>query len=240
MLCFFYLTLYHRGKAAAATRMKFLRNILIIILLALTTSIINAEQNFESQKEFNQIIDEIVRYRLNTVAIVQEETIPINNHLPEDTGFINEKDAPKTPANGMIEYSQDFFSTLIINNILTNSEAEYMYTSMDSALVVSIDSTLVSKPTLTKSEIDSLFDYDIDYAYQYFEKTYGTSCFMRVSTPLFNQDRTKLLLSIDYFCGPLYGRGYVFILNKKDDKWMIVEELGTWESKRTTTWNLLP
>ena len=105
-----------------------------------------------------------------------------------------------------------------------------MYSIIDSSLILNIDSNLISKPTLTKQYLDSLFDRDIDYAYDFIEKRFGTSCFIRVGTPIFNKTKTWLILAVDYYCGPLYGQGYIFILKKENDKWMIIEELGSWES----------
>ncbi len=220
--------------------MNIIRNILIFIFLSAFSSVLKGLQNFEHHEEFNHIIDEIVRYRLNTVSVVQQETIPLNQNQPEEEGFIESEGYPSPPPSDMVDYSEDFFKTLISNKLLTASEAKFMYASMDTTQVISVDSTLISKPTMSKSDIDKLFDYDIDYAYQYFEKKYGTSCFLRIATPLFNKNKTKLVLSIDYFCGPLYGHGYIFILNKVKGKWMIVEELGTWQSSRDLHWNFSP
>ncbi len=183
-----------------------------------------------NQKDLNQIVDEIVRYKLNRVSVVQIETMPIYKTIPIDSSYMDTHDYPPPPPPDLIDYSKDFFNAMIERNLIDSMDADYMYSIIDSSLILNIDSNLISKPTLTKQYIDSLFDKDIDYAYDFIEKKFGTSCFIRVGTPIFNKTKTRLILAIDYYCGPLYGQGYIFILKKEHDKWMIIEELGTWES----------
>jgi hypothetical protein len=103
---------------------------------------------------------------------------------------------------------------MIERNLIDSMDADYMYSIIDSSLILNIDSNLISKPTITKQYLDSLFDKDIDYAYDFIEKRFGTSCFIRVRTPIFNKTKTRLILAVDYYCGPLYGQGYIFILKK--------------------------
>jgi len=47
---------------------------------------------------------------------------------------------------------------------------------------------------------------------------------------IFNESLTKLILAVDYQCGPEYGEGYIFVLKKENGKWSIINELGTWVS----------
>ena len=210
--------------------MRMISKILTIILLISCTPESKNIQIDNNQKDFNQIVDEIVRYKLNRVSVVQIETMPIYKTIPIDSSYMNTHDYPPPPPPDLIDYSKDFFSAMIERNLIDSMDADYMYSIIDSSLILNIDSNLISKPTLTKQYLDSLFDNDIDYAYDFIEKRFGTSCFIRVGTPIFNKTKTRLILAVDYYCGPLYGQGYIFILKKENDKWMIIEELGTWES----------
>lgn len=206
--------------------MRMISKILTIILLISCTPESKNKQLDNNQKDFNQIVDEIVRFKLNRVSVVQIETTPIYKTNPIDSSYTH--DYPPPP--DLIHYSKDFFSAMIERNMIDSIDADYMYSIIDSSLILNIDSNLISKPTLTKQYLDSLFDKDIDDAYNFIEKRFGTSCFIRVGTPIFNKTKTRLILAVDYYCGPLYGQGYIFILKKENDKWMIIEELGTWES----------
>ncbi|MFD0975424.1 hypothetical protein [Salinimicrobium gaetbulicola] len=156
--------------------------------------------------------------------------MPIYKTIPIDSSYMDTHDYPPPPPPDLIYYSNDFFNAMIERNLIDSIDAEYMYTIIDSSLTVHIDSNLISKATLTKQHLDSLLDQDIDYAYDFIEKRFGTSCFIRVGTPVFNKPKTRLILAVDYYCGPLNGQGYIFILKKENDKWMIIQELGTWES----------
>ena len=210
--------------------MRLISKILTIVLLISCTPESKNIEIDNSQKDFNQIIDEIVRYRLNRVSVVQIEFMPVYRSIQVDSNYMNSHDYPPPPPLNLIDYSKDFFAAMIERKLIDSIDANFMYSNIDSNIVISIDSNLISKPTLTKQNLDNLFEKDIDYAYDYLEKRFGTSCFIRVGTPVFNKDKTRLILAVDYYCGPLYGQGYIFILKKEKDKWMIIEELGTWES----------
>ncbi|MCL3780958.1 hypothetical protein EMN47_11245 [Prolixibacteraceae bacterium JC049] len=210
--------------------MRWISKFLMITLLISCFTESKNKQIDNNQNEFNQIVDKIVRYKLNRVSVVQIETMPICKLIPIDSSYMNSHDYPPPPPPDLINYSKDFFSTMIERNLIDSIDANYMYSIIDSSLVIKIDSSLISKPTLTKQYLGSLFNKDIDYAYDYLEKRFGASCFIRVGTPVFNKARTKLILAINYYCGPLDGQGYIFILKKENNKWMIIEELGTWES----------
>ncbi len=210
--------------------MRIISKILTIILLISCTPESKNKQLDNNQKDFNQIVDEIVRYKLNRVSVVQIETMPIYRTIPIDSSYMDTHDYPPPPPPDLNYYSKDFFSSMIERNLIDSMDADYMYSNIDSSLILNIDSNLISKPTLTKQYLDSLFDKDIDNAYDFIEKRFGTSCFIRVGTPIFNKTKTRLILAVDYYCGPLYGQGYIFILKNENDKWMIIEELGTWES----------
>ena len=167
--------------------MRMISKILTIILLSSCTPESKNIQIDNNQKDFNQIVDEIVRYKLNRVSVVQFETMPIYKTIPIDSSYMDTHDYPPPD---LIDYSKNFFSAMIERNLIDSMDADYMYSIIDSSLILNIDSNLISKPTLTKQYLDSLFDRDIDYAYDFIEKRFGTSCFIRVGTPIFNKTKT--------------------------------------------------
>jgi len=210
--------------------MKLISKILALVLLI---SCSPGSKNIEvdiNQKEFFLVIDEMVRYRLNKVSVVQMESMPVYKSIPIAPNHIGSFDNPPTPRGNMVSYSKDFFISLIDQKLIDSTDANFMFDNIDPNIVINIDSNLISKPTFSKQKLDSLFEINMDYAYDYLEKSFGKSCFIRVGTPVFNKGKTILILGVDYYCGPLNGLGYIFILKKDKDKWMLIEELGTWES----------
>ena len=210
--------------------MKLLKLTILIIILISCKSETSNKRNIDSQIEFNLVVDNILRYRLDRVSVVQIETMPIFRTIPIDSSYKYSHDQPPPPPPDILDYSKTFFNAMIKRNLLDSIDADFMYSTIDSSLVVNVDSNLISKPTLSKSYLDCLFKKDIDYAYDYLNENYGTSCFIKLGTPVFNQSKTRLILAIDYYCGPLNGQGSILILKKENKKWMIIEELGTWES----------
>lgn len=51
-----------------------------------------------------------------------------------------------------------------------------------------------------------------------------------VSKPIFNRSYDKAYIKIGYRCGPMCGSGYSYILKRENNKWVIEEFLGFWES----------
>ena len=208
----------------------------ILILCFLTTCSPKSNNNRidNTHVEFNQIVDEIVRYKLNMASVVLAETMPIYKTIPTDSSNNNSQVSPPD----MIIFTDYFFDMMIKRNLIDSIDAEYMLSTIDSSMTLRIDSNIISKPTVSKNYIDNLFEQDIinlfkqDYkdAYICIEEQFGTSCFIEVGTPVFNKSKTNLILSIDYLCGYKNGVGYIFILKKVNGKWIIVEELQRWES----------
>jgi hypothetical protein len=71
--------------------------ILTIILLISCTPESKNKQIDNNQKVFNQIVDEIVRYKLNRVSVVQIETMPIYKTIPIDSSYMDTHDYPPPP-----------------------------------------------------------------------------------------------------------------------------------------------
>lgn len=205
----------------------------ITFLILLTVSLISCNSETKNikiefnQKELNQIVDEIILNRFEKVSLIQIETKPIYKSISTDTSDKNSSDQPPPVS---IVYSKSFFETMIEKELLDKTDANFMYSNIDSSKIYYLDSTIISKPTVSKNYLDSLFSNDLDYAYNYLRKRFATSCFLRIGTPTFNQTLTKMILSIDYYCRPEYGEGYIFVLKKVNGKWTIINELRPWIS----------
>ena len=200
---------------------------MITLLISCSSRMKNRPQD-SNQKEISQIVDEIVRYRLNRVSVVQTMTMPVFKTHPIYPDYIDTNDYPPPPVPpDMVYLTEDFFLGLKERELIDSMDYKYMYSSIDSSIVFKLDSTKITKATLPKQYLDSLFENTED-AYDHLYNKFGTSCFIRVGTPIFNQTKTRLILAIDYYCGFLYGQGYIFILKKYNDKWLIIEELETW------------
>lgn len=210
--------------------MKMIYKILMTALLISCSSGIKNIPQDNIQKEISQIVDEIVRYRLNRVSVVQTMTMPVFKTHPIYPDYMDTNDYPPPPVPpDMVYLTEDFFLGLKERELIDSMDYHYIYSTIDSSFVYNLDSTIITKATVPKPYLDSLFENN-DNAYDYLYDKFGTSCFIRVGTPIFNQTRTRLVLVIDYYCGFLYGQGYIFILKKYNNKWQIIEELGTWES----------
>ena len=189
-----------------------------------------------NQKELSLIVDDIVRFRLYRVSAIQMETMPVfksnfKNSQGEGLDNIAPSEPPPPPREDMIEYSHYLFKAFVERELLDSIEADFMYSSINPSSIYKIDSKLVSRNIVSKEHLDSIFRHAMDYdAYDKIEKEFGTSCFIRVATPIYNESRDKLILAIDYYCSPLWGQGYVFVLKKERNRWLIIEESGTWES----------
>lgn len=189
------------------------------------------------QKELSLIVDDIVRFRLYRVSAIQMETMPVfKSNFKNREGEVSNNIAPSEPPPpppgvDRIEYSHYLFKALVDRELLDSIEADFMYSSINPSSIYKIDSSLVSRSLVSKEHLDSLFTQGMNYAeYDRIEREFGTSCFIRVATPIYNESRDKLILAIDYYCGPLWGQGYVFVLMKENNRWLIIEESGTWES----------
>ncbi len=204
--------------------------LVLIFLISCNQKLKNVKDD-NDQNDFNQVVDNIVRYKLNSVSVVQTETVPIFKEVPFDSAYMEiHGNIPPPPPPGLINYSKHFFNAMVERELIDSLDANYMYSNIDSSLTINIDSSLISKTLLSKSFLDSIFEIDFDSAYTYLQNKYGTGCYINVGTPVFNYSKTRLILAVDYHCGPLYGQGYIFILKKENDKWTIIEEFGTWVS----------
>jgi hypothetical protein len=115
-------------------------------------------------------------------------------------------------------------------NNLDTTDVYKMYKSIDSTKTFLIDPKRINLPIITRDQFLDFFKAGNDLGYEKIKESFGTSCYIRVSTPIYNGDFTKMILFVDCCCGSVWGQGYEFFLIKDDDKWRVIEENGTWES----------
>lgn len=181
------------------------------------------------EQEFYSVLNDLIASRFSNTSVVQRETKPVLKMYAVDDGPFDSLYIP--PPSFDVYYDSFTFDFLVMQEILDSAEAKYMYASIDTTRIITIEPSKISLPLISASRIQELFSgRNRDMGYETIKRTYGTRCFIKASTPVFNSDFTIVVISIDYQCGFLYGEGYQFIMKKKDGKWVISKEKGTWVS----------
>ena len=203
---------------------KNLRFAILILILIFTNSCkekVNSQVVEKSNVEISEIFNDLLRFKFYYASLIQIETMP--NHMHDNNEI--------PPPPGIISYVFDDFKSMIARNVIDSIEAEYMMNKINPENTIKLDTSLISISCISKNELDLIFENNgFDGAYKFIEKNYGSACFIKVSNPIFNKQRSKVLISVDHMCGPLNGLGYVILLAKKNLKWKISMEWITWES----------
>ena len=191
----------------------------------------NHVQDKRYYDEFYSVVDNIVRFSIQDISAIIYETTPVYKTVWGMDSIPNDSISTPPPPPPMIN-SVDIghLKYLLKRNNLDTIDAYIMYKSIDSTKTFKIDQNRTETPVITKEKYSEYFKLSNSDGFKKIKEKYGTSCFIRVSSPIFNKDFTKMILFIDYSCGPLWGQGYEFFLIKKDGKWRVIEESGTWES----------
>jgi hypothetical protein len=178
------------------------------------------------ENELNSIVNELAIVRFPRTAVIQIETQKVFKEY-----VVKSKDSiPEPPPPGFIFFPKTEFNVFVQRNLIDSLDADYMYSHIDSSKIYHLNSSKISKPLISAREKGLIFKNDFESGYHYLKSKYGTSCFILVSSPVFNKNFTKAILTIDYCCGPLNGQGYIIILGKENNKWKIIKEYGTWVS----------
>jgi hypothetical protein len=84
---------------------------------------------------------------------------------------------------------------------------------------------------ITTYETKKFFKGDIEEGWKLFHTTYPRAGSIdTLSRVGFNKEKTQALIYYTYVCGGLCGQGQYILLTRKDDKWTIEKESGTWIS----------
>ncbi|MPR32931.1 hypothetical protein [Salmonirosea aquatica] len=179
------------------------------------------------EKEFYSVLNDLIRIKLINTSVIQAETTPVSKAMwqeirnPLKINLLS--DSTLLATKGMY--------ALRAENLMDSAEIRFIYNSIDSTKTIRLDSAKVVVPTISVRKLNKVFnEINREEGYEVLRETYGTSCIIKVSTPLFNSTFTKVILWIDYQCGWKHGQGYIFILEKRKGKWWLIEEVGTWIS----------
>lgn len=179
------------------------------------------------EKEFYSVLNDLIRMKLIHAAVILDETTLVTKIMWTQVVANRNVNVPTDGSNLAI---QDTYG-LRSQSILNSAEISYLYTAIDSMKIMRIDSAKVVVPTIPARELQRIFSgSNRKDGYEVMKQRYGTSCNIKVSTPLFNSDFTKAVLWVDYQCGWKHGQGYVFVLEKRRGMWWLIEDIGTWIS----------
>jgi hypothetical protein len=207
--------------------------ILSLTIILITSCNTKTKPNTESvyYDDFYSVLNNLISYNLLNVSVIKSETMQVFRAINNPN---NPPDPPvvfTSGAFGIIKCDSSLFISLIRSNTLSSEEAWYMYNSLDSLKAFTIDSSRVILPAITKSEFEKIFnDNDLYKGYENVKSKFGTSCYIITSIPIYNSDYSKILLFINYYCGPTWGQGYQFVLHKINGQWRMIDETCTWES----------
>lgn len=189
----------------------------IIIFLLIFTS---CRRSDSPTDEYSSIIDNILRFNLNHVELVILETgtTGIDSTDNKDNEF-------------RFRYNPGLLKRIFEIKKIDFEEYDFMKGNIDTSFHC-LDSNQLDLQFIHQDELSGIFQNykNIDSAYSYIHEKYNTFEYAIVSKPIFNKNKTILLLYIDTYCGSLCGEGHVFLLIKKKNKWRIMSEGQMWKS----------
>jgi len=188
--------------------------ILMFVLICITCSCTN-KVNRAKTDDFNNIVDILLRFKFNDADMVFVETSKVEIHR---------KDGGR---NGV---SKEMFDRLAEKNFLSKDDARFMIEHVDTSSIY-IDITKIDVKYMHESKWRNMVDkMDLDSAYQSLRDELKVYKFIRISTPIFSEDRSKVFLFVDEHCGGLCGQGHQVLLVRRNGKWRILFDWGTWVS----------
>lgn len=183
--------------------------------------------------EFYSALNVIIKNKFSNVGLVLDKSMPVYRTMYGSIGLppINDNTPPPPPPPGIVYYNSIILELMRESHQIDSIDANYMYNSIDSSKILSIDSTKLNIKVVSHDSIIQIFkDKKIDY----FEKEkrikekFGSNCIMRISSPVFNSNYTKILITIIYNCSS-DGDEFRFVLEKKDGNWIIIDREEVWE-----------
>jgi hypothetical protein len=160
---------------------------------------------------------------------IKGETMPVFKTKWGNSPTPEKSESPPPPPPVLVNYfNLNSCAVQIERKNLDSIDAKYMFNSIDSTKEFKIDPARVFISVITINEVFK--NQNLEEGYDKLKKIYGSSCFISVSTPIFNSTYRKAVLFINYYCGPLNAQGYEFTLEKKNGKWKLIDEWGLWVS----------
>jgi hypothetical protein len=206
----------------------------ILGLLVLTVSCSHSKKSSsdEFHTEFYAVLNYITDTLLTDVSVMSSRTLRVIKPIQSPAEKLTDSaTADNLPEFNVIQYNWLSIYPFAERRNLNKEDVDFMYKSIDPTRTFLLDSNRVKLPVMTEKKFSEFFqDSGINKGYERIKRKYGTSCYISVSTPVFNSNYTKVIISISYLCGPMWGNGYEFILEKKNGKWTIMDKYITWES----------
>ena len=214
------------------TKLLIMKKILLIIL---TLALLSCNQNkvtnhLINNDDFYSALNELIKLKFPNVKMIVGETTPvyknIYDYFPEPETKENEPPPPPPPPPGIVYYNKTIFRYFAFQYNLDSTDAKFMYQSIDSTKKIQIDSLKVNLKVIEQKKMQKIFSQKTELfsdKWKIFRETFGEGCFIETSTPIFNSTFTKLIITIKKLCGPPDGEDYIFILEKIDDKWKVME-----------------
>jgi hypothetical protein len=204
---------------------RFLVIIWFLILLVSCSRKKNSDNEEKYYNEFYSVLNEIVKDKYPDIKLIVNKTksvfrTPYGNY-PVPMGSIDSPPPPPPP--GIVFYNVFTFMGFVDGNQLDSIDAHFMYQSIDSTKSILLDSTKINLYLIPESKIIEIFKtnlWDLEKAHKEIERIYGSKCFLEVSTPIFNSNFSKVLLTLESNCDSVIEeQNNCFILEKKDGKW---------------------
>jgi hypothetical protein len=128
-------------------------------------------------------------------------------------------------------YNKDDFDYLVRQGYLDTTEANYMFEQIKPIITVTLDSALLVREGIDYEKLTSFFpDRNRAASFKKLEGETGAKGFVRLSTPLVTEDKSKALISMIGYCGRLCGGGALYLLEKVEGNWKIIYKGNTWIS----------
>lgn len=116
-----------------------------------------------------------------------------------------------------------FFKHLTNAELLAPIDTIYLSSQIDTTRVGRLYPEKLNRPTISKDEIKLLFKEGFSGGWDKYKAKYGDTCILRVSSPIFNQDKTVLVFATILSCYKnIHGEATRFALKKKSGKWIIL------------------
>jgi hypothetical protein len=200
---------------------------LIILLLIVCHCSILSGQDRQYFNEFYTALNSLIRSKFKDISQITNASLPIfrtpYGNAPSENDSI---EVPPPPPPGVIYYDQYTFYYMTYSDQLDSSDVKFMYQSIDSTKTFQVDQNRISLkviPAETVFEILRKSEGNFQGAADLIEKTFGSRNFIRVSTPIFNSDYSRIIITVTSFNGPKSSFGETFVMKKKNNSWKTVK-----------------
>ncbi|WP_131957436.1 hypothetical protein [Dyadobacter psychrotolerans] len=182
----------------------------------------------KEQAEFYVFANQLLQYRYPEVGMVQMETFATDIEFwdyrsPQMNSGRNYKKDGKPVDKGSIK------NELISENFLSEKDVAYILNLSASKKIWKLDSIQLQIPILSKLRLSKEL-HKRKNPELWLTQQYGSSCYLIFSQPIFNEDITKAILTIEKNCGPKDGYGEILFLTKQNGSWTIRRNWKTWVS----------